>query len=186
MKRTRLVLAVSGVAVLGIFGAAYWWMQSPVTNKGVSVTPEPNNVLASQIELTALDTTYFSTKLPSYMVRKTTAENQSAPATGMYLFKHAQLNLSDQLGITTGPLTGTLSELSGIKVRQSEPERYSQTTRDDMPPEAVVFQRQDQYETAVFWADNGKYASVVVGGSAARSADLQQMLNSVVKNWQWR
>lgn len=162
-------------------------MQSPVTNRGVSVTPEPSNVLGSQIQLVPFETDYFSTSVPSFLQRKTTNESTSAPISGQYLFKHAQINITDQLAITTGPLVNsTLAELSGVKVRQSEPERYKQTPRSNMPTGAIVFERQDQYETAVFWQENGRYASVVVGGGGDRRAQLDEIVSSVLSNWQWQ
>lgn len=186
MRRRWLLLAVVVVFVGGLAGL-YAWMQSPVTNHGVSVVPEPSNVLGSQIQLVPFDTDYFSTSIPSFLQRKTATESDSAPVSGQYLFKHVQINIGDQLGITTGLLNGSsLPEVSGVKVRQSEPERYEQVARTNMPDGAIVFERKDQYETAIFWQENGRYASVVVSGGGERRAQLEEIVSSVINNWQWR
>lgn len=170
-----------------MFIAIYQWMQNPATNKGVSVIPEDQNVLSSNVSLLPFDTTFFFTNVPSYLQSKSITENPDAPTSGMYLFKHQQISLNDQLAINTGTLSGsTLNELSTIKVRQSEPSRYHQTSRPSAPEGAIVFERQDQYEVAVFWQHNGRYASVVVGGSNDRRADLESTLQTVLSDWQWR
>lgn len=186
MKRRLLIGAGTIGACVVALVAVYSWTQSPVTNGGVRVTAEQKDVLSSQMQLVPFDTPYFSTSVPSYMQRKSTTENASAPVSGMYLFTHKQLTLNDQLAITTGTLSGPLSELSTLRVRLSDPDHYRETNRNDTPDGARVFERLDGYEVAVFWPYNGRYASVVVGGSADRRADLESALTGVLANWQWR
>ena len=55
-----------------------------------------------------------------------------------------------------------------------------------MPAESVSFSAKEGYETAVFWRHDGRYAAVVVSGSSVRKAELEQALQTVVVNWQWR
>lgn len=184
--RRRWLIAGAAALVIVFFAGVYAWMQSPVTNKGQSVQGETQDVLGSHIELVPLNTAYFSTNIPQFLQQKTSVEDASAAVSGMYLFKHKQLDLSDQLGITTGALNGSsLSELSGVKVRQSEPERYHSTVVQGMPEGAIAFERTDEYEVAVFWQHNNRYVSVAVSGSVSRKGQLDATMDAVLGNWQW-
>lgn len=79
-----------------------------------------------------------------------------------------------------------LEELPAIKLRRVQTETYREITRSFTPSGGLVFGKSDGFETGVFWSHGDDYAAVVVSGSSARQAELEDALENVVTNWQWR
>lgn len=182
-RRVPLLIAAVVVVAVGVW--FYAWATGPATSTSTT-TSASENVFGSQIQLVPYDSQYFSTQVPSTLVLKSSNENSAAPILGQYLFKHSSTALADQLGITVGVMQGALDEVPAVKLRLQQPDIYSQTAVPAAPAGAIAFSKQGTYETSVFWAVDGRYAGVAVSGSVLRQADLGEILNSVISNWQWQ
>lgn len=184
MRRKYLLLLVP----LMVFVAGIWfyrWSNSPA-NAGTVLTPQGANVFGAQIDLVSYGSQYFTTQIPKTLVVKSSNEASNGATVGQYLFKHSNVSLSDQLGITIGTMqSASLSEVSAVTLRQSQPEKYTSITIDGMPQGAVAFEALDPYEVGVFWPNESQFAAVVVSGSSVRKAELRETLYGVIANWQW-
>jgi hypothetical protein len=170
--------------ILGGYGF-YEWSQRPVVS--TVNNQDLSGVLSANTVLEPLETSLFTTKVPDYMHKKSSSESQKGPVIASYLLSNARQEFTDQTGITVGRLgSDALSEVSGVKLRLSQPEIYEQANLGWVPEGAVVFSRKDEYEKSIFWKNNARYVSVVVSGLPARQAELDQQLSAIVQNWQWR
>ncbi|MCA9327578.1 hypothetical protein KDA14_03555 [Candidatus Saccharibacteria bacterium] len=133
------------------------------------------------------ETSAFTSRYPSNLRVITTNEVAQGITVGQYLLGSTNLRVTDQLAVTVGELGDiNLADLPAVKFRATHPDAYEPTTRSFMPSGGVAFSRIDHYETAVFWQNGGRFAAVVVSGSSARQAELEQELASVIGEWQWR
>lgn len=178
------------VLILGGGVWAYRWWHGPAESVVVSSTAQTQTgVLGSESKLLPWQTAYFATRYPEDLRVITTNEVAHGITTGQYLLGSVSLKQTDQLAVTIGGLgTMTLAELPAIKLRNLQAATYEPATRTFAPDGAVVFHKLDGggYETSVFWQNDGQYVSVVVSGLPARQAELEQQLEAVVSNWQWR
>lgn len=184
MKKKIFIAAIC----LLIFGGAFWfykWSNSPASTSD-AISAGSRDVFGSQIKLTSYSGQYFTTQIPSTMLLKTSTENSSSPTPGLYLFKHSDIGIGDQLGITIGTMQSpSLDEVSAVKLRATQPDRYRKSNLENSPEGAIVFNTTDDFETSIFWSNGSKYAAVVVSGSSLRQAELSNVVGSVIANWQW-
>lgn len=186
MKRWMLLLFV----VLFLSGSVwgYHWWHGPAQSATVTTSDQTEQgVLGSESKLLPWQTEYFATRYPSNLRVLTSNEIAQGLTLGQYLLGSTSLEQTDQLAVTVGNLQGLrLAELPAIKLRQQQTGTYQATTRSFTPSGGFVFSRSDTYETAVFWQEGGRYAAVVVSGSSVRQAELEQSLQAVITDWEWR
>lgn len=178
-----LVLALVGG------GWAYRWWHAPAERVNVSSAAQTQTgVLGSESKLLPWQTAYFTTRYPEDLRVITTNEVAHGITTGQYLLGSVSLKQTDQLAVTVGELGNmTLAELPAVKLRNLQTATYQSATRTFTPDGAVVFRKlTGGYETSVFWQNDGQYAAVVVSGLSTRQAELEQQLEAIVSNWQWR
>lgn len=184
----RWVVAAIPIVILVLGGLwAYNWWQSPAETTVVNVADQTERgVLGSESKLIPWRTTLFATRYPANLRVITSNEVSQGITDGQYLFASTSLKRDDQLAVTVGKLSASsIEELSAVKFRRSKADIYQQATRTYAPAGAVVFSNSSSYETAIYWAEDGNYAAVVVSGSSANQADLETALQAVVANWQW-
>lgn len=184
----RVVLAVIGlmVAVTGVW--AYAWWHTPAETKDFTTTRQTDKeVLGSESTLKNWTTQYFMTRYPNDLRVIASNEVSRGIIDGQYLLASTALNRTDQLAVTVGTLDGlTFEELPAIKIRRQNTATYHSIQLPEITSTNVSFVAPDTYELSTFWHEGSRYASVVVSGSSARSADLKQALEVVVQNWQWQ
>lgn len=184
MKKYILSLAALSLIVTGVV-AYRWFNVAATTTSSVQVETTTTDVLSSETALKDWQTPYFLTKQPASLSVRSSSENPKGPVYGSYLLGGTSTMQSVQLAVTVAALgRNTLAEISGVKVRSTQPTIYAPDQRSYVPTDALVFSRQDAYETAVFWSAGTKYVSVVVSGPVQHKAELEQALQVVVSNWQ--
>lgn len=186
MKRWLAIGALVFIASVGLW--TYHWWHSPAESLVVSGSSQTQGgVLGSESTLQTWQTEYFTTRYPTMLRVIMSNEIPQGRTDGQYLLGSSSFKFNDQLAVTVGNLSDLqLNELPALKLREQQTALYQQTARAYTPPHGFVFQKIDTYETAVFWQHGNQYAAVVVSGSAARRGELEQTLESVIVNWQWR
>jgi hypothetical protein len=189
MKRKRLMVSVAllGGVGLGLLGLNRWMNSPAATTTATLASSQAQGVLGSSAELQPFETAYFTTEIPASLRSKTSTENSRGAIMGSYLWGAIKPTLDDQVGVTIGKLgSSTLGELSAVKLRQNNTALYVAAPLEGAPAGALVYRRTDTYETAVFWQQNDRYASVVVSGQQQRAAELDQTVHAILGNWSWR
>ena len=185
MKRVAIIISSVLIALVGVWG--YRWWNSPAETKNSSALQTEKEVLGTKRTLSPWNTQSFATRYPSDLRIITTNEIAHGITTGQYLLGSTTPNITDQLAVTVGRLSNaSLEDLPGVKLRQQRTDVYVETTMQFTPPGGQVFSAVEGYELAMFWKDGSNYAAAVVSGSSAREAELQEALEAVVANWQWR
>jgi len=183
----RFIFLGIGVVMVGVSVWAYIWWHSPAETKKFTTKPTTEKVLGSEQTLNDWNTSYFSTRYPSDLRIITSNEVAHGITSGQYLLGSISLDRTDQLAVTVGSLGGlSFDELPAIKFRKQNPSTYQTLNPSFAPEGAAAFVSPDGYEKSIFWSMGGRYAAVVVSGSSARQESLQQQLEAVVKNWQWK
>lgn len=186
MKK-RIVLLAVALTVISGYGIYSWWHSDSSTNTVVYGAQPAGAVLGSSTSLVAWQTPYFATKIPTNIRHKSTTETPNNPIKASYLLTSTDPRNIDQLAVTIGSLNNySINEISAVGLRLSQPSNYTVATRSYAPPGALVFTSTGNYETSIFWQHNDLYTAVVVSGSAADQANLEQQLTDVVSNWQWQ
>lgn len=185
MRRT-VAICCAGILLLGGIWLYTWW-HSPAETKKFTAGNQTQDILGSETTLTSWSTASFATRYPANLRLITSNEVAHGNTSGQYVLGSVSLRQTDQLAITVGPLQYmALSDLPAVKLRQQRVGAYQPTERSFVPEGGLVFSGTGEYETAVFWRQNDRYAAVVVSGSSVRKAELEQALQTVVTNWQWR
>lgn len=185
MKRV-IIACCAGILLLGGVWLYVWW-HSPAETKKFTAGDQAQDILGSETTLTPWSAQYFTTRYPANLRLITSNEVKHGITDGQYVLGSVSLQQTDQLAVTVGPLQRmTLSELPAVKMRQQRTDAYLPVERSFVPQGGVVFSGTGEYETAVFWQQDDRYAAVVVSGSSVRKAGLEQALQTVVTNWQWR
>jgi hypothetical protein len=186
MKKTWLVLPV--LAIIGVGAGLYSWWQSPASTSQVDQGSQSvNAVLGSTTRLEPWQTSYFTTRYPATLRIRSTTEDSSRAIIGSYLLTSIDTAQQDQVGVTVGTLgNNTFDGISAIKYRSMHPELYTQSSRSYAPAGAVAFDATNEYETDIIWQSGEHYAVVAVTGSSSRRAELEQVAQAVVSNWQWQ
>lgn len=186
MKRLILICAGGLLLIAGVW--AFWWWQSPAETRDFTSDEQTSQaVLGSEVNLVSWQTKHFTTRYPDNLRVITSNELAHGNTSGQYLLGAVSLKQTDQLAITVGTLEGsTLRELPAVRLRQQHTETYQPADRSFLPDGGLVFSSTKEYETAMFWRHGSSYAAVVVSGSAVRQAELEEALQAVVTNWQWR
>lgn len=184
MKRLIFV----GILVVGVAIWAFIWWQSPAETKNfTSYEQTGKSVLGSEVTLVAWQTRNFTTSYPDNLRVITSNEVAHGNTSGQYLLGTASLKQTDQLAVTVGSLQGTmLNDLPAIRLRQQHTDTYQPTHQSFLPDDSIAFSSTDDYEVAVFWQNEGRYAAVVASGSIVRQAELDQALEAIITHWQWR
>lgn len=184
----RIIAACCGVAVLlGGIWLYVWWHGPAETKQFTAGDQTTQGVLGSETTLLPWRTAYFTTQYPSSLRIITSNEVAHGITTGQYVLGSVSLKQTDQLAVTVGALKDmTLSELPAVEMRRQHPEIYQPTDQPFIPEGGVAFSSKQDYEVAVFWQSGDRYAAVVASGSSARKAELDQALQAVAANWQWR
>lgn len=165
----------------------YHWWHSPAESVTITSADQVNQgVLGSESTLADWQTEYFTTRYPGNLRIISTNEVAHGITLGQYLLGAVSLNQSDQLAVTVGKLQTPLSQLSSVVLREQQSDVYARTDKTYAPAGAYVFTKENPYETSIFWQHGNEYAAVVSSGSPVRRAELEQALQSVVTNWQWR
>lgn len=186
MKRF-VFLGVGLVVLIGLSVWAYIWWHSPAETKQFSSESKTEKVLGSEQVLNDWVTSYFSTRYTNDLRVITNNEVSHGITSGQYLLGSISLDRTDQLAVTVGNLGGlALDELPAVKFRKQHQDVYQPASESFTPEGGVVFVAPSNYEKSVFWRNGERYAVVVVSGSSARQEILQQQLEAVVKNWQWK
>lgn len=182
----RIIVACCGILIaLGCFWVYNWWSGPAETQ--TSTAQSQYKVLGSDTTLLSWQTKYFTARYPSNLRVIVSNEVAHGTTSGQYLLGSSSMKETDQLAVTVGELRHTrLSELPAIKLRQQNASAYELEERSYVPAGSFVFGAQEEYETAVFWENDGRYAAVVVSGSSMRKAELEQALQAVVTEWSWR
>lgn len=187
MKRTVTISAVVLVLLGGGIWLYTWWNGPAETREFTAGDQTTQGVLGSETTLVPWRAKSFTTQYPNNLRVITSNEVAQGMTTGQYLLGAVSLKETDQLAVTVGTISNmTVEDLPSVKLRRLQTDSYEPTTRSFAPDGAVVFQSKETYETALFWRQGTRYAEVVVSGSSARSAELEQALQTVVTNWQWR
>ena len=185
MKRLAIGISGSLLLIAGLW--SYMWWHSPAETKHITTAQTTKDVLGSERALTSWTTQHFTTRYSSELRILMANEVAHGLTTGQYLLGSTSLNKTDQLAVTVGQLNSTsLEELPAVKLRQQRTDTYQLATVPFTPPGGQVFSTVEGYELAMFWKEGSSYAAVVVSGSSARQAELQEALEAVVANWQWR
>ena len=183
LKKHKLGASFLLASVL-VVSFGIWW-NSPERTIPV-VSSNTTQVLGSETSTSPLDTSYMSTVFPGRLHIKSSNENAASAIVGQYLLTSKDLQLNDQVGITIGKLNNdTIDNISPVQLRLRHPETYQQSSLADAPEGAIVFISSNGYEKSVFWAHDGLYSGVVVSGTVGRIAELNEILTTVVFNWQW-
>ena len=186
MKKWFAVASFAVVVGLGTW--AYMWWHGATTTSVVTVGDQTQTVvLGGESKLLVWETAVFATRYPDILRVITTNEVPHGITTGQYLLGSMSLKQDDQLAVTVGQLgTMRFDELPAVKLRRLQADTYQSAERSFAPAGGLVFQKTDGYETSVFWTHGNTYAAVVASGSPARRAELENALQAVVANWQWR
>ena len=173
---------ITGVVLLVLFlsggvWAYSWWHRSAETTVGQTGQSQ-TDVLGSQVSLRNWHTTFFETRYPQSLRVLQQNEIAQGMTTGQYVLSAVAATVG-----TIGNLQ--LADLPSVKFRQGSAD-YERVDRSFAPAGAVVFHKNSSYETAVFWQQGTQFAEVVVSGSSARQAELEEALQAIVTNWQWR
>jgi len=183
----RLVLLGFSALLIGGSVWAYIWWHSPAETNQSTAKNATEEVLGTEVALTNWSTQYFTTRYPTDLRIITSNEVTHGLTSGQYLLGSTSPTHTDQLGVTVGNLDAlTFEELPAIKLRLQKSDVYQPVKLSFAPQGAVAFTAQDAYEMSVFWHQDTRYAAVVVSGSSARQAQLQQALEAAVTNWQWK
>ena len=183
----RYIFLGVGLVVVGLSVWGYIWWHSPAETKEFTTKSTAEKVLGSEQTLTDWNTSYFSTRYPSDLRIITSNEVAHGITSGQYLLGSISLDRTDQLAVTVGNLGGlALDELPAIKFRKQNQDTYQSISEPFTPEGGIAFEAPKNYEISVFWKNGGRYAAAVVSGSSARQENLQQQLEAVVKNWQWK
>jgi hypothetical protein len=185
MKRL-VFIACGALLIIGTIWAYVWW-HSPAETKHFTASTETRDVLGSESTLATWNTQYFTTRYPNDLRVITSNEVAHGPILGQYLLGSTVMNRTDQLAVTVGTLEGsTFDELPAVKLRHQRTDVYQPVRLSFVPLNGVAFRAVDGYELSIFWPQGTRYAAVVVSGSSAREAELEQALEAVVMDWQWR
>lgn len=183
----RWLGATLAVVLVLLGGWLYRWWHSPAESIVVSTGAQSSKVLSSENVLVPWETSQFTSRYPSNLRIITSNEVAQGITVGQYLLGSTDLRVSDQLAVTVGKLEDlNLAELPAVKFRATHPESYEQTTLSFTPPGGLAYSSVGAYEVAIFWQEDGRFAAVVASGSSVRQAELEQQLESVIKEWRWR
>jgi hypothetical protein len=127
---------------------------------------------------------YFGSKLPDDFRVRTSKENADAPIVASYTLQHLK-RPSSQISVSIGKLSGSLDEVSAVKLRLSQPEVYERIQRN-FAPGGITFSKQDSYETATFWQRSSQYVSLVASGTAQDRDELEKAVILISDSWQWK
>jgi hypothetical protein len=187
VRKKYIVLIISVIIVVsGCLALRHWWTGPATSTISSSGKSSETDVLGSQSVLEPFETAYFTTRKPSTLTLRESSDNSKGAIQGRFLLKSKDARFSDQAGITIGNLDGALNELSAVKLRLSQPENYQPTSITSAPLGAIIFSSTREYETAVFWQKDGRYAAVAISGAPQREDELNNTLSIILSNWQWR
>lgn len=181
--RRRTQVSVAGSVVLiaaAVFG--FLWMNQPsVSRQTVEYTPEVKAATTSGFRAR-----YFSTELPDSLVLRSKVEDNAQGALARYMFQNSRVGDSRQLAITVSTLpTGGLAEVADVNFRVHNTERYSEFSLPDTTTGARAFRATDGYEVAVFYPNDGVYASIVLSGRVESTDELDADYLAILSHWQW-
>lgn len=184
MKRLAVFICIVCLTLVGLWGYAWW--HSPAETKNSSAFQTEKEVLGSDRTLTSWNAQSFTTRYPGDLRIITSNEIAHGITTGQYLLGSTTPNKTDQLAVTVGQMSNaSLTELPAVKLRQQRSEVYQSLMLPFTPSGGEAFSTYEGYEIALFWKNGPNYAAVVVSGSSAREAELQEALEAVVTNWVW-
>lgn len=190
MGKTLRRLFVLGVLLFSAasLGTFFVWQHQPSRGVIASVQPRGTDVKSATDTLNDYSAGFFTTKIVSNLHLKNRNEVQTASILGQYLFTDKNPYNTDQLAITIGTSkSNAVSEVSPVQFRKSRPDEYREAPVDaGFPESSIVYVKEDGYEKAVFWTNNGRYAGVVISGGADKRAELDTALKVAVMNWQWK
>lgn len=182
----RVILIPIGAIALVAVAVIVRWGLSP----RVARTIEPERTVATAVEgaqvtLSPFETPYFASRLPSTVRLLTRNEKAAPPILAQYLFSGNESS-SIQVGVTVSEAFPSVSDIPAVKARLADPDGYRLAERLFAPEGSVVLEgRADQYETGIFWQDRSLALSVVVTGTRDQEATLEDLLATLVSNWQW-
>lgn len=185
MKRILLILGALLVIVGGV--RLFQWTQSPVSSSG-STNSQQTDVQGKEVSFKIFQTDAFTTKVPDFMVTKTSTSTPTRPVEAQYLLTHQDPALSDQIGITIGRLNQEpLREISAVKLRLLKSDEYTPVEINTTQSDTVAFRHNDgrSVETAIYWQSNGKYIGVVGNSSSTRQQEMTNTLKAIINSWSW-
>jgi hypothetical protein len=186
MKKGLLGILVAILLTSGVW--IYQWWHQPASTASVSTSQQTqSDVLGSETKLQSWRTAYFMTSFPvSYRLLSSDEVSQGL-TTGQYVLSSISFKQTDQVAVTVGRLGNlSLQELPVLKVRLLKSDLYQPVSPSYLPSGGLAFASANPYETSLFWRQGDQYAAVVISGSSSRQPELEQALETVVTNWQWR
>lgn len=176
-----IIVGISLIISTGIYFVIQW-ANSPSKQTFYPEAAAPTK--QTQSVEAPIATHFFTTNVPPGF-RTQITENAKDPSM-VQVTSFATDNSSIQIGIATAPLptdgfTGVADYLYRIKSTE-----YQQVASTAFPADSPTFYKQSGgVEMTSFLRSGGRYASVVVSGTAASNAELQRVTAVVAKNWQW-
>lgn len=171
--------------MVGAGSYGFYWANKPVVSKGINSTD--SDVKGAQTQLVDMQNDLFKTKMSSDFMLKTQNTLNNEATSRQFVFTNKDVYFNGQIAITVGTdKTHDLSDVSGVKLRQINPDEYTQ-----LPPskslnvENSAFSKISTYEKSVFWIDNGRQISVVASGGFENQSVLDENMDTILKNWQW-
>lgn len=182
----RVTLAAGVLGVLAAFVIINSWANSPQRTT-VSTVAQPQVAGAAKPGSVPLQMSNFSSVLPDNIVIKNRVTKPQGIVLERLLAASAQQRQSDQLAVTVGRLPAEgLGELSDIQLRLRNPGDYRAVELLAAPEGAYAFRKTAGFEISVFWADEQRFAAVVISGTTDRAGPLKTALDNLLENWRWQ
>lgn len=169
-----------GLLLLCLVGAvALWkWASQPVEQ---SITIEQTEETTPTQPVT-IQTSYFTTKVPSgYRLQTNSNKPPRLQMTAIQPTRNGlQLSLTSDLVPPSG-ITGI-----GDYILRTQNSDYVLQNADYIPEGSTLFKHKvAPYDLTLFWIERGRYVSISSSSAGASSAALEDLLRSVINEWQW-
>ena len=184
-------LTGAGLVVSGASIGLNHWANTPASSSGVAQMVQEVEGATTAPTYAAFEGTQFVTDLPTRLSIKSSRDVANGPILTQMLLAASGgtpgSQIAEQLAITIGnvPAEG-LSGVSAVSLREHSA-AYTEQNFDWLPTGARAFTgSQGGYEMSVFFADDSRYAALVVTGSPNDAAALEAGLAHSVATWRWK
>jgi hypothetical protein len=132
-----------------------------------------------------IDSTYFTTQLPSGFHEKRRSETPSASDTLLHLLASGGQNGTQDVAITVGKLpAGGITEVGDYNLRRTQPEVYEMFNPGNLPTGAVAFRSKSGAPGfVVLWPGNTHYTELSFSGDGTTPQELHTTYLQVIQNW---